>query len=233
MKQIYAIGDIHGRDHLLERMYARINTDPHRPETDQTPIIIHIGDYIDGGPQSDKVIDRVMRGMAGFESIALLGNHEALLLECLETDDRDVWWNWISNGGDKTLEALGVSTRFGGYDPKALAEALGQERVEWLRHLPLYHVAGPYLFVHAGIVPEVSLEEQKRKDMLWIRSRFLESNVDHGYIVVHGHTQTHEPELLSNRIGIDTGAARPKTLTTVALASDRLPRFIQVSEHGS
>lgn len=229
MNQIYAIGDIHGRDHLLERMYDRIATDPYRVATSGTPLIVHIGDYIDGGPHSDRVIDRVMRGISGFQNIALMGNHEALLLECLETDDRDVWWNWISNGGYRTLESFGVSTRFGGYDPTVLADALGQERIKWLKQLPLYHISDQYLFVHAGIVPSVPLHEQKPKDMLWIRSRFLDSKVDHGYTVVHGHTQTHEPELLSNRIGIDTGAARPKTLTAVALFENHAPRFLQVS----
>jgi serine/threonine protein phosphatase 1 len=66
--------------------------------------------------------------------------------------------------------------------------------------------------------------------MLWIRTRFLESEVDHGYTVVHGHTQTEEPEVKQNRIGIDTGAARPKTLTAVALSSRTTPRFLSVSE---
>lgn len=229
MNPIYAIGDIHGRDHLLEKMYLRIEYDPFRPADTHKPTVIHIGDYIDGGPNSDKVLDLVMKGSPSFESIALLGNHEALMLDCLETDDRDVWWNWISNGGDKTLAALGVSTRFGGHNPKDLSEALGERRIQWLRNLPLYHVCDPYLFVHAGIVPDRPLNEQKRKDMLWIRSRFLGSDTKHPYIVVHGHTQTELPELLHNRIGIDTGAARPKTLTAVVLGGATEPRFISVS----
>ncbi len=229
MSLLYAIGDIHGRDALLERMYARIEGDPHRrPDTDR-PAVIHLGDYIDGDPESDKVLDRVIRGSPSFHSIALLGNHEALMLACLETNDRDVWWNWISNGGDRTLAALGVSTR-AGYDPAALASALGAKRIDWLRALPTYHVVEPYLFVHAGIVPNVPLEAQQTKDMLWIRTRFLESREDHGYIVVHGHTQTTAPEVFHNRIGIDTGAARPKTLTAVALDGRSAPRFISVSE---
>jgi len=229
MNLTYAIGDIHGRDHLLEKMYARIENDPYRSKQIKKPNVIHIGDYIDGGPNSDKVLDLVMRGSSKFDSISLLGNHEALMLDCLETDDREVWWNWISNGGDKTLEAFGVSNRFGGYDPKALADALGAERINWLRNLPLYHLMEPYLFVHAGIVPDRPLSEQKRKDMLWIRSRFLESDVTHPYIVVHGHTQTENPESLHNRIGIDTGAARPKTLTAVVLDGISPPRFMGVS----
>lgn len=229
MNYTYAIGDIHGRDNLLEKMYARIEYDPHRPAKTTKPTVIHLGDYIDGGPNSDKVLDIIMRGSSVFNSISLLGNHEALMLDCLETDDRDVWWNWLSNGGDKTMAALGISNRFGGYDPRALADALGQERINWIRNLPLFHTIGSYLFVHAGIVPERPLLQQKKKDMLWIRSRFLESDVKHEFIVVHGHTQTYEPELLHNRIGIDTGAARPKTLTAVVLDGINPPRFMSVS----
>ena len=229
MKFIYAIGDIHGRDYLLEKMYLRIENDPYRPSGSGKPIVIHIGDYIDGGPNSDKVLDLVMKGSEKFDSISLLGNHEALMLECLDTDNRDVWCNWISNGGSKTLESLGVSTKFGGYNPKELSDALGATRIHWLRNLPLYYIADPYLFVHAGIVPNRPLNEQKRKDMFWIRSRFLESDIKHPYIVVHGHTQTKLPELLPNRIGIDTGEARPKTLTAVALNESKTPRFLSVS----
>ena len=96
MKPTYAIGDIHGRDSLLEKMYERIIHDPFRENHEEAPTVIHIGDYIDGGPESDKVLDRVIRGRSEFESVALLGNHEALMLECLETDERDTWWNWIS-----------------------------------------------------------------------------------------------------------------------------------------
>lgn len=170
-----------------------------------------------------------MRGSPKFESISILGNHEALMLDCLETDYRDVWWNWISNGGDRTLDALGIRNRFGGYNPQDLFEALGQNRIDWLRSLPIYHISEPYLFVHAGIVPGRPIKEQKKKDMLWIRTRFLESNVTHEYIVVHGHTQTETPELRHNRIGIDTGAARPKTLTAVVLNDLEKPRFINVT----
>lgn len=229
MQYVYAIGDVHGRDHLLERLHERISLDPQRPPDADRALVVHLGDYIDGGPRSDLVIDRLMRGSAQFDSICLLGNHEELMLECLSTDDRDVWWNWISNGGDKTLNAFGVSLR-AGYDCRELREALGESRIKWLRALPLHHASGVYLFVHAGIAPGVALALQQKKDMLWIRSRFLNSEEDHGYIVVHGHTQTVVPEVRHNRIGIDTGEARPKTLTAVALSGLDPPRFIQVSE---
>lgn len=229
MDLTYAIGDIHGRDYLLEKIYARIETDPYRDNASAKPTVVHIGDYIDGGPNSDKVLDLVMRGSPKFKSISLLGNHEALMLECLETDDRDVWWNWLSNGGNKTLDAFGISNRFGRYNPRDLMDALGPNRINWLRNLPLYHIMEPYLFVHAGIVPNRPLEDQKKKDLLWIRSRFLESEAKHKYVVVHGHTQTIEPELRHNRIGIDTGEAHPKMLTAVALDGVNTPRFMSVT----
>jgi len=230
MAVTYAIGDIHGRDTLLERMHTRIEHDPYREKDAPKPTVVYLGDYIDGGPESGKVLDRVMHGSDAFETIALLGNHEALMLDCLETDDRAVWWNWLSNGGDKTLEALGIPFKTYGFSSQALTGALGRERIRWLRSLPIYHVVDNYLFVHAGIIPGTPLEKQQAKDMLWIRTRFLESQADHGYTVVHGHTQTEEPEVKQNRIGIDTGAARPKTLTAVALSSSKTPRFLSVSE---
>lgn len=230
MTLIYAIGDVHGHDGLLGRLHARIMQDPVRPAESGKPLVIHLGDYIDRGPESADVLDRVMRGSPAFDSLALMGNHEAMLLDCLESDDRDVWTVWLANGGDRTLEALGCSPRTFGYDPRALADALGQRRIDWLRALPLQHRAGRYLFVHAGVVPGVPLEAQHPKDLLWIRSRFLDSDADHGVVVVHGHTPTEAPEARHNRIGIDTGAAWPKTLTAVALDGDAPPRFLQVSE---
>lgn len=192
--------------------------------------MVHLGDYVDRGPDSGKVLDRIIAGSDAFDSVALLGNHEDMMLECLETDDPDVWDSWLDNGGDATLASLDAPVERIGYDPAALAWALGEDRIAWLRNLPIHHQIDGYLFVHAGIVPGVPLTEQKTKDMLWIRRRFLDSEADHGVVVVHGHTRTFEPELLPNRIGIDTGLGRPRTLTAVALSASAAPRFLQVSE---
>ena len=82
--------------------------------------------------------------------------------------------------------------------------------------------------MHAGIRPGIPIESQKLKDLLWIRGRFLESDADHGYIVVHGHTPTDLPERKHNRIGIDTGAAMRGELSAVALEPAKEPRFLSV-----
>lgn len=227
----YAIGDIHGRDDLLEALLERIAATHKHRHGDAPGVLVYIGDYIDRGAASAQVVDRVMQGVLGFESICLKGNHEDLMLACLDTDERDVWLSWCAGdiGGTETMKSLGISPRTGKYEPYLLACAWGDERVAWLRALRLTHQAGPYLFVHAGIVPGRPLAEQHEKDLLWIRNRFLESDADHGFIVVHGHTPSKEPELRRNRINVDTGATFNGQLTAVALGEPEGPRFITVT----
>ncbi|MCG8589723.1 MAG: serine/threonine protein phosphatase, partial [Proteobacteria bacterium] len=98
-----------------------------------------------------------------------------------------------------------------------LIDAVGSKRLAWLRDLPLYHQTPDYLFVHAGILPGKRIEKQKERDLLWIRERFLNSDKDHGRMVIHGHTPMRNPDVRSNRIGIDTGAFRSGCLTCLVL----------------
>ena len=81
----------------------------------------------------------------------------------------------------------------------------------------LYHTAGAYLFVHAGMRPGVPLAAQNAHDLLWIREPFLSSTVEHGMIVVHGHTIFPEVSITPNRIGIDTGAVATDRLSCLVL----------------
>jgi serine/threonine protein phosphatase 1 len=221
----YAIGDVHGRDDLLGRLIERITATHRDRHGDARAVIVYLGDYIDRGANSLAVIDRAMRGVPGFDTVCLLGNHEKLMLACLDTDDRYVWTPWLGNGGDETVRSLGITLRCGQYDPLELARALGDKRIAWLRTLPLYYRAGPYFFVHAGIVPGRPIEKQRERDMLWIRHQFLDSDEDHGFCVVHGHTPSPQPELRPNRIGIDTGSTFSGKLTAVALGETDGPRF--------
>lgn len=225
----YAIGDVHGRDDLLEQLLERITSQHRARHGDTRGVIVYVGDYIDRGAKSVQVIDRVMRGVPGFDIVALKGNHEQMMLDCLTTDDRDVWSIWLDNGGLETLESLGLTFRFADRDPVALATALGAERLAWLDKLKILYQAGNYLFVHAGIVPGRAIELQREKDLLWIRHHFLSSDADHGCIVVHGHTPAEQPELRRNRINVDTGATWNGKLTAVALSETDGPRFMTVT----
>ncbi len=219
--RIYAIGDIHGRSDLLDRMHGMIRADSaDRPEAEK--IVVYLGDYVDRGDDSRGVIDRLIaHPLQGFRAVALRGNHEAFLLRFLE--DPEVGPAWVSNGGDATLYSYGVDWRqaLGDGDLAALSRALGAalppDHLAFLQNLALSDVEGDYLFVHAGIRPGVELEAQSPDDMMWIRGEFLDSGLDHGRVVVHGHTITEEPELRANRIGIDTGAFASGKLTCLVL----------------
>ena len=228
---LYAVGDVHGRDDLLEELHGRIRDYHGLMHPARSAKIIHVGDYVDRGPDSVKVIDRLIKGVDGFQVTCLLGNHEAMMLECLSTDNRQAWYTWLSNGGEETLSSLGIRLQFGGYDPEELASALGPKRIAWLRALEMYHLAEPYLFVHAGIAPEVPLEHQQPKDLLWIRSRFLDSDVNHGYIIVHGHTPGDEPVVKHNRMCVDTGAASTGILVATVLDGEKPPVFIRAEDN--
>lgn len=228
MELHYAIGDVHGRDDLLEALHERIVADRAYRHSGARATLVYLGDYIDRGANSLRVIDRVMQGLPGFDTVYLKGNHEELMLDCMQTDDRETWSVWVTNGGRETLESFGLRFRYNDYDPLALAKALGPERLAWLDKLRLYHRADPYLFVHAGMVPGRPLAQQQAKDMLWIRRAFLDSEADHGFIVVHGHTPREQAELKRNRINVDTGATFHGRLTAVALGEDEGPRFLTI-----
>ncbi len=233
---VYAVGDIHGRLDLLERMHALIEADAAERQAART-VVVYVGDYVDRGPESRGVVELLINQplrarLEDIESVHLIGNHEAFLLKFLE--DPQSASIWFMNGGDATLRSYGV-------DPWQVAqldnfaEALRQSFVEHLpethlaffRNLRLSHEEGDYLFVHAGIRPGTALDDQKPEDLIWIREDFLDSNEDFGRVIVHGHTPQRTPQVRANRIGIDTGAVYGGKLTTVVLeGSER--RFLQV-----
>ena len=214
---LYAVGDIHGRADLLDRLHGAILADAAaRPAAERW--IVYLGDYIDRGEDSAGVIDRLVeRPLAGFRAVHLCGNHEDFLLRFLM--DESVAPHWLFNGGDATLASYGLAvdrdwTRL----QRNLRRALPRRHLAFLEGLALSHAAGDYLFVHAGIRPGLPLDRQRREDLLWIRGEFLDSTAPHGRIVVHGHSIAHEVEFRANRIGIDTGAYMTGRLTCLALA---------------
>jgi len=192
--------------------------------------MVYLGDYVDRGPDSRAAIDRVMRGIEDFESVCLMGNHEAMMLDCLQRPGSLCWAGWLSNGGGDTLASFGIAPAFDGEDPERLKAALGPERLTWLRALRLSWHANGYLFVHAGIRPGVPLDAQDPDDLLWIRDDFLCSTADHGVTVVHGHTPVQAPARRSNRIALDTGAVFSGVLSAAALVPAAPPVFLQASE---
>lgn len=226
-KRCYAIGDVHGRLDLLEQLITEI--DAHNAERDprETAIVL-LGDLIDRGPDSRGVIDFVLNFQSRHARLFLIsGNHEEMLLRALD-GDVTTFQTWMANGGEATARSYGVTM-------DDLRDLDGRQMIGKLHgaipptHLALLRSAadsirfGDYLLVHAGIRPGVPLAEQTPADLRWIRRHFLESDIDHGLVVIHGHSTRSAIEARPNRIGIDTGAYRTGTLTAI---------WIEGTEHG-
>jgi serine/threonine protein phosphatase 1 len=218
-RRVYAIGDIHGCDAQLAALHAIIAEDlARRPIA--APLLLHIGDYVDRGPDTAAVIARLLRGspLPGVPMVNLLGNHEHTMLEAL-SGERAAATDWLFAGGRPALQSYGI-------DPDSPREtwphAVPAAHLDFLRTLSLMHQDGGYAFVHAGIRPGVALQHQARDDLLRMRQPFLYSEASFGAVVVHGHTPVKAPVVRHNRIAIDTGAVFGGKLTCVVLQADTI-----------
>jgi len=218
--RLYVVGDIHGRLDLLDSLAYKVREDLRRGHFDEA-VTIFLGDYIDRGPNSAGVTELLSAGDFPSPIVALRGNHEAMLLSFL--DDESVLGDWRRYGGLETLVSYGV-------DVKAVMRGQGYDAalMSFRRNLPSQHLAfykqtrlswsvGDYFFCHAGVRPGVPLVHQSESDLLWIRHEFNFYRGLFEKIVVHGHTPVQEPEVLPNRIGIDTGAYATGLLTCLVL----------------
>ncbi|KPD14266.1 metallophosphoesterase family protein [Phaeobacter sp. 11ANDIMAR09] len=217
---IYAIGDIHGQLGMLEQALARIEADG-GPEAR----VVFLGDYVDRGPDSRGVIELLSKGLdEGRNWTCLLGNHDRMFSMFMEDYPRNdarllVGYHWLHDriGGVETLQSYGVEVPEGIriYELHAKArQAVPEEHCAFLNALPDYHQAGELLFVHAGIRPGVTLQDQSQDDKIWIRQEFLKDRTEHPWLVVHGHTQIPAPQHYGNRINLDSGAGFGRSLTT-------------------
>lgn len=204
----YAIGDVHGcvgkLEPLLERCMKHCAGRPMR--------LVFVGDYIDRGPDSRGVIDRVRRVQSEMpgEVVCLRGNHEALLIDAVKTGDEGLW---LRNGGVQTLVSYGV----------AQASALPRDHLDWIASLRLFVDDGRRFFVHAGVNPATPLDHQSERDLVWIREPFLSSDRNYGRLIVHGHTPLPggRPDLRRNRLNIDTAAVYGGPLTAAAFSGEK------------
>jgi len=213
----YIIGDIHGQDEKLEKLLARIESRHNWKTPEKGGKLVFLGDYIDRGPNSRNVLDLAMRGIPSFSNVYLKGNHEQLMIQALESSDRNIWNNWMSAGGEVTLKSFGYDLFQRKYDHQFLAEVIGAERIDWLQRLALTHQFDDVICVHAGFDPKVPIPNQTEKDMLWIRKRFLNSDHHFEFGVVHGHTPADQPVVKPNRICVDTAAGMGGALTALII----------------
>lgn len=221
---VYAVGDIHGRDDLLQRLLDKIIADHQRtPVLQPPPVLVFLGDYVDRGLASRQVIERIL-GLDPFrfELRCLKGNHEAALTDFL--DDPTTGPGWFAIGGAETLYSYGVRAPIGTPDPLALEHAavalrraMPERHQTFLRNLELMTQVGDYVFVHAGVNPERPLEDQDEHDLLETREPFAGSRKRPSYIVVHGHTPAADVVMDRRRLCLDTGAYVTGKLSAVRL----------------
>ncbi len=221
-ERVYAIGDIHGRADLFEALIAAIEADD-RAGTPADTTVILLGDLIDRGADSAGVLAAARAWQQRRKVRILTGNHEEMFLECFH--NAELMRHFLRFGGRETVLSYPVDRA--AFTAADLAEAQDLMRLsvpeadlDFIRGFEDRIVIGDYLFVHAGIRPGVAIEEQDSRDLRWIRGAFTDSRVDHGLLVVHGHTIFEEPDVRPNRIGIDTGAYYSGRLTALRLEGE-------------
>ncbi len=222
--RVYAIGDIHGRVDLLDQVLLRIDAHATAHPVSR-PVEVFLGDYIDRGPASREVLDRLSARTRTRETMCLKGNHETFIEAFIK--DPTILSDWGRYGGIETLLSYGLvpSVNMGPAEQIELAatfsEVLPLGHRIFLGSLRPSFTCGDYFFVHAGVRPGIPLAKQREEDLLWIRDDFLLYEDDFGKVVVHGHTPVREPDVRPNRINIDTGAYATGQLTCLMLEGDK------------
>lgn len=209
--RLLAVGDIHGCREELAVLLAAL-----RPGEGDT--VVFIGDYIDRGPDSRGVIEELMalRAGGGCRTVFLKGNHEDMFLAYLGFPGRYGDASLL-NGAGATLRSYGLDERM---PAREVVTALPPAHLEFLRgDLVMSFRAEGYLFVHAGVRPDLAWGEQSEEDLLWIREGFLLHPHRLGETVVFGHTPVREVLFdLPYKLGIDTGLVYGNKLSCLDLS---------------
>jgi serine/threonine protein phosphatase 1 len=221
---LYAVGDIHGRLDKLEALLAAL-------PLEAGDRLVFLGDYVDRGPASSGVVERLIDLADAFPCTFLLGNHESMFLDYLGWRD-DAYFGadvFLANGGDATLASYGW-TAVRAPEPNELA--LPPKHEKFYRSLKLHHADGAYVFVHAGLGRTLArtgdvdwaLRHARVEEVLWDRSN-TEAEHDLGVTVIYGHTPRPDFQVRWNlpySIGIDTGAVYGGPLTAIRLPDETI-----------
>ncbi len=218
MKRILAISDIHGELELFNELLEKVNYNPSRDQ------LILLGDYIDRGPDSKGVLNRVME-LKDNGAIVLRGNHDEMMVNSVDgvlgAKER-----WERNKGLATLQ--GYDSTLNTMTNPRTKEFTGH--VDFIRSLDYYYETDNYIFVHAGVEPGVSMASADTHKLVWIREEFYEKYTG-AKTIIFGHTPTHllwgERKLdvffgENNIIGIDGGAAYGGQLNCLELPSKKV-----------
>ena len=207
MPRYIAITDIHGELKKLESVLNQIDV---RPDD----IFVFMGDYIDRGPDSKGVVDRVIQQSITNKCIYLMGSHEYALLHAKSDDYYQFLFD--NYGGPATIKSYGSF------------ENIFKIHGDFFNNLKFYYLTDKYLFVHAGINPNIPFQDQSELDMVYIRDKFIYSKHNLPQKIIFGHTDFEKPYIADDKICIDTGCGKYKKahLTALILAENGQEEFV-------
>jgi serine/threonine protein phosphatase 1 len=201
-----AIGDIHGCAAALRALLELV-----APGADDT--VVCVGDYIDRGPDSKGVLELLLELGNHCCLVPLLGNHEEMLLACLA--DRAALRTWLTCGGVQTLLSYGWAA---GGPRRRLADLIPQAHRDFVADCGSWYETGTHLFVHAGYVPDLPMDQQPPAALRW-RVTDARTATPHccGKVAVVGHTPQRSGEVLDLGflVCIDTNCYRGGWLTAL------------------
>lgn len=242
---IAAIGDIHGKSICLDNLLGKIK-DEFIQSKSNDGLLITLGDYVNRGDSSRRVIDLLIEGVEGLSSVNLTGNHDyyfaRAIMQVLSGDPSgDDVLRWMSTPCTvPTVKDYGVD--WWGHvavdvvsDPHAyrelawhaarhLVSAMPDEHIRWLMTLRPRLELGKAHFVHAGFRPGIAPEKQSLQDMLLIEEDFTHSRERFSKPIYHGHSITYCPEDQGHRICLDTGSYLTGIITAAILDEDGRPK---------
>lgn len=214
--RILAVGDIHGCFRSLSLLAETV------PFTDED-LVVTLGDYVDRGPDSKSVVEWVMQRTELGRCLPLQGNHEIMMLAALT--GRMPMQHWLQFGGREALDSYAPSGRRGSSDDVPL------EHLRFLHsQLHWYYETDSHIFVHAGLAPDVPMEEQQERDLFWERFDFIAPH-NSGKKIVCGHTaqKSGVPDDVGFAVCIDTWVYGQGWLTCLDVASGE---YWQANEEG-
>lgn len=229
---VYAIGDVHGCLDLLRELEALIARDCEQHGLPSLTVML--GDYVDRGPSSAGVLDHILLDPPPTDRrLCLAGNHEIMMLDFLTSPRQDHMW--LVNGGLQTLRSYGLDVQAlseGGQRRMAerLATVIPPEHIELLTTLPVSLGLPFYAFVHAGMVPGLSVADQREDDMLWMRPPAGPFPLQPFGLIVHGHTRGRQVVVQEGRVCIDTSAYTSGVLTAMRISGPGEFSFIQTGQ---
>jgi serine/threonine protein phosphatase 1 len=200
------IVDIHGCSDALAALIDAVGPGP-------GDTLVTLGDHIDRGPDSRGVLDQLIALAGRCRLVPLLGDHEEMLLDVL--GDTAALRRWLTCGGAETLHSYGWAP---GGPRRALAGWIPEPHRAFLAGCRPYHETGTHLFVHAGFLPELPMEQQPGPALRWRVTDARTASPHHsGKVAVVGHTPQLSGEVLDLGflVCIDTDCARGGWLTAL------------------